>query len=99
MRLICACGFFRDIAPYTTNGHVSFTCASCVAEIEKRREVSAKIEKEKLRQQRTTEKRAVKEGQPHREFTGSKPGSKRRWTKAEMLKFIREGLDAMHADR
>jgi len=32
MRLICTCGFFRDIAPYTTNGEVPFTCASCVAE-------------------------------------------------------------------
>jgi hypothetical protein len=93
MRLICTCGFFRDVAPYGINGHQVFTCAGCVAEIERTQEVSAKIEKEELRQQRTTGKRAGKEGQARREFTESKPKHKSRFSsRSEMLAFIRAGL-------
>jgi chorismate mutase len=92
MRLVCACGFFRDIASYTTNGNVPFTCAKCVAEIERRREVAEEIAKAKLRQQRTTT------AKPKRKVAEPKLPLKvkRRFgSRKEMLEYIRAGLAEM----
>ena len=78
MRLICACGFFRDVALSGTTEQVPFTCASCVAGLERRREVAKKIEKEKLLQRRVAVvKNETDNGQPRQKPTESKPKRKR----------------------
>jgi DNA-directed RNA polymerase subunit M/transcription elongation factor TFIIS len=97
MRLICACGFFRDIAALDTKGQARFTCAKCVAEIERSREVAKKIEKEKALQQRVAVvKHETDKAQPGRTSTESNPKRKRRFSsRKEMLAYIQAGLAGM----